>query len=150
MLARGRLHLGEGHSCLDHHHHVGRLVLDDAAQPARADHRVDPLGRGAQLELRAAADEADAPPFPRELLHDPRGLRDAGRLVRGRRLERRDHPRPASPLSSSGCGVYLPGRSPHRRGVGKIFPGFMRPSGSNEQRKSAMVARSSSENSSPM
>src|SRR5216684_1027798 len=96
-----------------------------------------------------AAEERDALPLASELLHRPRRLGQAARLVRLGRLERGGHPRPASPLSSSGCGAYFPGLSPHRRGVGKTLPGFMRPSGSNEQRKSAMVARSSSENSSP-
>src|SRR5205085_8015039 len=79
-----------------------------------------------------------------------RGLRhDLGAFIDVRR--RVDHhPRPATPASSAACGTYLPGLSPHSRGVGKIFPGLKRISGSNAQRSRFMVARSSSENISLM
>src|SRR5690348_17705358 len=54
--------------------------------------------------------------------------------------------RSAAPETSSGCGVYSPGFSPHSRGVGKTFVGLLSCNGSNAQRTRCMVARSGSAN----
>jgi hypothetical protein len=54
--------------------------------------------------------------------------------------------RSARPEDSSGCGVYSPGVSPQRRGVGNIFVGFESCSGSKAQRTRCIVIRSGSAN----
>ena len=54
--------------------------------------------------------------------------------------------RSATPATSSGCGTYSPGFSPHRRVRGNTLVGFDSCKGSKAQRTRCMVSRSGSAN----
>ena len=83
-------------------------------------------GRGARARARGRRRPADRDAPPR--LPAPRAaLRDARRRWPAQRRSTR-------PARSSGCTRYGPGHLAARRGVGKSFPGFARPAGSNARR----------------
>ena len=159
----------QGHAGLRPDHQVACGVLEHPVQPQGVDDQVEPARRDAPGHAGAAAArhhrEARARPpppagrWPRRRRRGRRPRAGSGRPPRRRgppgrtaRQARASDPgtdaglktappdlrRPAGARRGAG-----PGTSPHSRGVGKILPGLHSPAGSNAQRSSCMVSRSS-------
>jgi len=145
--------LRERHAGLDTDELILRHVLDYVVESHRAHDGVERARRIAELQFRTASDEREGLSLRVQCAHRRGELIE---IARGYDVTRRDagdrrvaHPRPASPVVSLACGTYLPGRSPHRRGVGNILSGLNILSGSNAVRIACIVSRSSSLNCSP-